>query len=92
MPKTIPETFKKYFWDTNIAKLDLSENKQFIIERLLELGDLNELNWINDTYDKHQIIQTLKNSRRISPKTGNFFSLYYKIPKESLVCMKTHSI
>lgn len=90
METFIPKTFKKYFWDTDINKLDKEKNSSFIIERLLELGDINELNWLNNSYSKKRITTVIKNSRRISSKTGNFFSLYYNIPKESIVCMKTH--
>lgn len=92
MPKTIPQDFKKYFWDTNFTTLDINKNETYIIERLLELGDINELSWLNDAYNKDKIVQTLQNSRRISPKTGNFYSLYYKIPKDTILCMKKRSI
>ena len=92
MSKTIPQTFRKYFWDTDINKLSTTQNSTYIIERLLELGDIEELEWLNKTYNKKDIVKTLQNSRRISPKTGNFFSIYYKIPRESLVCMKKRSI
>ncbi len=70
----------------------MRENSTYIIERLLELGDINELEWLNKKYSKEQITNTLRSSRRISPKTGNFFSLYYGIPKEALACMKKRSI
>jgi hypothetical protein len=91
--RTLPKDFGKYFWDTNIDKLSVDGNYSFIIERLLELGDLDELAWVNNNYSKEKIAETLYKSRRISPKTGNFFSLYYKIPKDSLVaCMKKRFI
>ena len=92
MQSNLPKNLNKYFWDTNISNLSLEKNSTYIIERLLELGDLNELEWLNKNYSKEQISKTLQSSSRISPKTGNFFSIYYGIPKESLVCMKKHSI
>jgi hypothetical protein len=93
MKKTLPKAFDKYFWDTNTDTLSVDENYSYIIERLLELGDLDELAWVNNNYSKEKIEETLHKSRRISPKTGNFFSLYYKIPKDSLpACMKKHFI
>lgn len=93
MKRTLPKAFSKYFWDTNTNKLSVDENCSYIIERLLELGDLDELAWVNNNYSKETIAETLCKSRRISPKTGNFFSLYYKIPKDSLLaCMKKRFI
>ncbi|MBU0535190.1 hypothetical protein KKC62_03410 [Patescibacteria group bacterium] len=89
MKRTLPKNFDKYFWDVHTDKLSVDENYPFIIERLLELGDLEELAWVNNNYSKEKIAKTLCKSRRISPKTGNFFSLYYKIPKSSLLaCTK----
>ena len=92
MQKNIPKTFSKYFWDTRIENLAIDKNHAYIIERLLELGDIKELDWVTTNYARDQILTTIKNSRRISPKTGNFFSLYYDIPKESLACMKKRFI
>ncbi|MFZ2664034.1 MAG: hypothetical protein WAX66_01595 [Patescibacteria group bacterium] len=93
MKRTLPKDFSKYFWDINANKLSVDENYSFIIERLLELGDLDELAWVNNNYSKEKIAETLHKSRRISPKTGNFFSLYYKIPKDSLpACTKKRFI
>jgi hypothetical protein len=90
--KGIPREFNKYFWDTDPDNLDIGNNKAYIIERLLELGDIEQLAWLNKAYSKEEIVKTIQKSRRISRKTGNFFSLYYGIPKGSLLCMKKHSI
>lgn len=89
---SLPKTLYKYFWDTKIETLSKDKNSTYIIERLLELGDIEELDWLNRNFTKDQILTTLQNSRRITPKTGNFFSLYYGISKESLTCMKKRYI
>ena len=88
MQGIIPTDFKRYFWDTDINKLSIEKNRNYIIERLLELGDIRELKWLKETYPKKDIIDTLKSSTRISPKTGNFFALYYQVSRDTLVCMK----
>jgi hypothetical protein len=92
MSKALPEAFNKYFWDTNTSNISVSQNSAYIIGRLFELGDIEALNWLNSTYDKGVIVKTLQESRIISPKTGNFYALYYKVPKESLACMKKRYI
>jgi len=84
----LPDTFNKYFWDVQTGKLSLEKDKKFIIERLLEYGDKNEIDWLERHYDKNIIIDTIKNSKKISSKTGNFFALYYGIPKEELECIR----
>jgi len=76
---TLPLSAYKYFWDTDPHKLDSSKHASYIIERLLEQGDLDSLKWVNDTFPKEDIYHTIKTSRRLSAKTRNFFSLYYHI-------------
>lgn len=92
MQTFLPKAFNKYFWDTNTTELSPGKNKTYMIERLLELGDLEELEWVNKNFSKQEVKKTIQDSRRITPKTGNFFSIYYGIPKGSLACMKKPSI
>lgn len=92
MEATLPKTATKYFWDTRVENLSVNRDRTYIIERLLNMGDLEELDWVNKNYSKEMIAQTVQNSRQLTPKTGNFFSMYYGIPKESLVCMKKRFI
>jgi succinate dehydrogenase flavin-adding protein (antitoxin of CptAB toxin-antitoxin module) len=75
----LPSGTYKYFWDVNPQTLDLEQHKTYIIERLLEQGDLDSLNWLNQNISQDDIKKTVKDSRRISAKTKNFFSLYYKL-------------
>ncbi len=89
---TIPADFKRYFWDTNIENLDLQKHQNYIIERLLEFGDFEQIDWINKSYNREIIKSVLMSSKRISPKTGNFFSLIYNFPKEEMQCMKKRYI
>ena len=88
----IPVFSSKYFWDVNPFALDVQQHKAFIIERLLEYGDIDSLTWINKIYTKEDIQDVVMRSRRITPKTGNFFSLYFGIPKENILCMTPRSI
>ncbi len=68
----------KYFWDTDVSNLDIDRHKTYIVERLLEFGDLDGLEWLDKTYQKSEIQKVIKKSGRISAKTANFFNLYYK--------------
>lgn len=83
----IPDV-EKLLWDVDLNKLSLTNHYIFIIERILEFGDFPEVRWMFKNYSKEQIITVLKQSKRISPKSGNFFANYLNIPKEELQCMK----
>ena len=86
--KKVPSYILKYLWDTPKDKVDANKHSSFIIERVLEYGDEKSIEWLNDTYKKGEIVSVLKEIKKISPKTGNFFALYYNIPKEELLCIQ----
>lgn len=88
----LPSASYKYFWDVKPDQIDLNVSRKFVIERLLEMGDMKELLWLQDQYSKDDLIDTVKTSRRISQKTGNFFALVFGIATEELECMKKPSI
>ncbi len=83
----IPKDLYKYFWDTKTKILPI-KNPGFVIERILEYGDEKALSWLDKNIDKKTIIDTLTNSKKISPKTGNFFALYYGIDRNKLLCIR----
>lgn len=41
--KAISNFLKKYFGDLNFSKLNKKDHSKFIIERILEFGDLKEI-------------------------------------------------
>jgi hypothetical protein len=63
------------FWDTDPSRLDLQQNKEYIIERVLELGDENAVSWLVSCYHRNDIKKVLAASRRISRKSANYWSL-----------------
>jgi len=73
----IPKSFKKYFWDVNIKNIDQKKNKDYIIERLLEFGDIKAYHWLKLNFPKNSISEIASKSRRLSPKTKNFWQTIY---------------
>lgn len=84
----IRESFYRYFWDTDIDKLDTKINKNYIIGRLLDKGDLEAFNYVFDNYSKKEIIDFAKNSRNMNKKIANFLSNYFNINKKEMVFYK----
>jgi hypothetical protein len=66
------------FWDTDPARFDLQENKEYIIERTLELGDERAVRRLFSNYSRSDINKVLAESRRISRKSSNYWSLILK--------------
>ena len=81
------EILRPIFWDLEVEKLDIQKHSFQIIDRILEYGNTPQVHWMFKTYSKEEIIEVVKKSRQLSPKSANFWSLYYKIPKEEVRCI-----
>lgn len=73
--KIIAEHLRPFFWETDLFKINIEKNKQYIIERILELGDRNAVQWLFSNYSLDEIKKTLEKSKRISKKSLNFWSI-----------------
>lgn len=70
----IPRDFRKLFWDTNFKTLK-DKNSDFVITRLAEKGGLDAGRWLLKTFGKRKIKNIVKNSRNVSFKSKNFWSI-----------------
>jgi len=78
--KTIPKRFYFLFWDTPPGRVDLRSHARYVIERVLEMGSLDALHWIQRLYPTKLIMETCENSRKISPKSDNFWRIWFGRP------------
>ena len=67
--------FKIIFWDSDVSAIDIDQYKIYIIERILELGDAQEVKWMFDHYPKDAIKETLYKCRDITAKSSQFWKL-----------------
>ncbi|MGE5341278.1 MAG: DUF6922 domain-containing protein [Candidatus Omnitrophota bacterium] len=72
------EKFKSLFWDCNITRININENRTYIIERILEYGDNEPVKWMFETYPLQEVKKVLKESRALSKKSSNFWRLVLK--------------
>lgn len=86
MFKLIPNLNEACFWDVDITKLDEEKSKRFIIERIINFGTLNEIKLIKEFYGVETVVSNLCNLNYIDPKTLNFVSLLFQIPKTKFKC------
>lgn len=73
--KITAEHLQPFFWETDFSKISIKKNKQYIIERILELGDRNAVQWLFSNFSLGEIKKTLEESKRISKKSQNFWSI-----------------
>ncbi|MCJ7581937.1 MAG: hypothetical protein MUP98_15600 [Candidatus Aminicenantes bacterium] len=73
--KTIPDHLKPFFWEADFSQINIDNNKPYIIERILELGDQSAVLWLFSNYPTYEIKEALEKSRKISAKSRNFWQL-----------------
>jgi len=75
--KRIPERFYALFWDVDPRRVDIKQHARYIIERVLEMGGLDALFWIQRVYPTGLIIETNGMSRKISARSRNFWNIWF---------------
>jgi len=85
--KHIPTFAQKYFWDVDAQKLDADKYATYIIERLLEWGNLPAARWLLQRYSRRKIIGVLKKTRALSRMSANFWAVYFSVPRNEIRCL-----
>lgn len=90
MSKTtiIPSYLHKYFWDVKAKSFSQGTRSTFIIERVLEYGNTKAVNWLTNNFDLKAIKEVVLKSRRLSPKSANYWVLILGIDKERVKCLQ----
>ena len=84
----IPEDLRPLFWDTNPDQLDPLAYPHYTIARVLELGDERAVRWLRETFSEAQISEVIRDERRLSPRSANFWALVYDIPAREVAALK----
>lgn len=84
----LDDNLQRYFWDTDLSKLDMTKKSEFVIARLLDKGNFQAVRWVIKNYSKQEIIKTLKTYRDFSLKSASFWALFYNIPLSELKCFQ----
>ena len=83
---SLPEYLRSLFWDTDFDRLRAQGHERYIIERVLEYGDVPEVRWMMRCFSREQIAQVLRQSRRLSRKSADFWSFILNVPTEEVQC------
>lgn len=63
------------FWDSDPEKLNIEKNAKYIIERIFDLGNDDEVRWLWRTYDKALMKNVVAQSRSLRPSTKSLWTL-----------------
>lgn len=78
----LPESLRPYFWDTDMDKLSIKENRDFIISRLITKAGTKGLETILYLYTPAEIKQAVMRTRNLTPVTAAYFRRKFRL-KES---------
>jgi len=87
------ETLEKQelFWDVNLARMDKNAHKQFIVKRILQFGDLDDLRWALTSYGYDAVRDIfLFSSDQLDNKSRNFWRSFFQI-HDGEECIKKRS-
>ena len=74
-----------------MANFDPSSYPEYTIARLLEFGDDKAVNWLRKTFSEPEIAKVIRNERRLTPKSANFWALVYGIPSAEVAGLRQNS-
>ena len=75
----VPERFRSLFWDTSLKNIHIRKNARYIIERILEFGDMDAVEWMQRVYTLQTVIDVLTLSRSITEKSRNFWLQWFGV-------------
>ena len=64
--------------------IDIKLHKKYIIERVPVKGFLSDFYTLLKLYPNDEIVEAIKKSKVLDPKTVNFCCYYFKVPKNEL--------
>lgn len=75
----IPESLSVLYWDARLEEIKLKENARYVIERVLQYGDLDALNWLQRVYPSEKILDVIFISRTLTEKSKNFWRIWFGV-------------
>ncbi len=83
----LPPFLQRYFWDIDPTALDVSQHPTYVMERLLEYGDPEAVRWLLQRFSQEELAAVVQRSRQLSPRSANFWALYFGVSKEDVRCL-----
>lgn len=77
------------FWDVDKSQTDLERHPAFIIQRVLEYGDLQDWKLLLSYYGLNRIVDICKQLRTLDPVCLSFITAVSNTKKEEFRCYHT---
>ena len=73
-------------WEYDMQTFDWQKSRHIVVERVLEMGDFEDYYGAFDLYGIDGFRDIVKTIPRLTPRTANFASLIFDIPKNQMLC------
>ncbi len=83
----IPKYLRPFFWDINLENFDPASYPEYTIYRLLEDGDPEAIDWLQETFSEEQIKKVICTEKRLSRRSANFWVLVYQMAPERVAAL-----
>ncbi len=82
----ISKLTKALFWDVDPDRIDVHKHAQYIVERVLTRGTLEDFRLIKAYYGKAKIRKIAMNLRYLDERVLQFCSVYFNTPVNEFRC------
>ena len=77
-PPATPFRFRRsLFWDVDPKTIDPRRHARYIIERILDLGTMDDVRWVAHIYSRRLIKETIAHSRVLHEKSKSLWRLVF---------------
>ena len=87
-----PQFHRRIFWDVNFDKLDYDKYANFVIERVFERGDVEDIRQCRRYYGDEKVTDALLNAKFLTLKTIYFASAVVDKPIEDFRSYKLRQL
>jgi hypothetical protein len=87
--KDKPKFEKRIFWDVDFEALDYDKRASFVIERVFERGDVEDIRQCRRYYGDEQVKQVLVNAKYLPLTRLHLASAVVGVPIEMFRCYTT---
>jgi hypothetical protein len=89
---TKPYDNKRIFWDVDAEKLDFDKKASFIIERVFDRGDVEDIRMCRRFYGDEKIAMVLLNAKWLMPETIYLAAAIFNNKPEDYRCYKLQQL
>lgn len=77
---------RRIFWDVDFDRLDCDAKWKFVIERVFERGDVDDIRQCRRHYGDDRVTEALRTAKFLPLDTTHFVSSLFNIPLEDFRC------